>query len=79
MLKLSNKEKIILSYLITNCEIYQLNEKEALKYIKDKFSKSISRRTYYNYKNIVYRDHSKNSPYFGLLRFHDSKQRSKDD
>lgn len=78
MLKLSNKEKLILSYLITNCEIYQLNEKEALKYIKDKFSKSISRRTYYNYKNIVYRDHSKNSPYFGLLRFHDSKQRSKD-
>ena len=78
MLKLSDKEKQILLYLITNCEIYQLNESEALKYIKDKVSKSISRRTYYNYKKIIYKDHTKNSPYFGLFRFHDSKQRSKD-
>ena len=78
MLKLSDKEKQILLYLITNCEIYQLNESEALKYIKDKDSKSISRRTYYNYKNQIYKDHDKNSPYFGLFRFHDSIQRSKD-
>ena len=78
MLKLSNKEKQILSYLITNCEIYQLNENESLKYIKEKFRQSISRRTYYNYKNYIYKDHDKNSPYFGLLRFHSSKKRSKD-
>jgi hypothetical protein len=78
MLQLSDKEKLSLSYLITNCEIYQLNEKEALGYIKDKFPKSISRRTYYNYKNQIYKDHDKNSPYFGLFRFQNSKQRSKD-
>jgi hypothetical protein len=78
MLKLSEKEKQTLSYLITNCEIYQLNEQEALEYIKNKFSKPISRRTYYNYKNKVYEDHDKNSPYSGLYRFQESKQRSKD-
>ena len=78
MLKLSHKEKRTLSYLITNCEIYQLNEKEALEYIKTKFSKPISRRAYYNYKNKVYEEHDKNSPYSGLYRFQESKQRSKD-
>jgi hypothetical protein len=78
MLKLSDKEKRTLSYLITNCEIYQLNEKEALEYIKNKFSKSISRRAYYNYKNKVYEEHDKNSLYSGLYRFQESKQRSKD-
>jgi hypothetical protein len=78
VLQLSNKEKQFLLYLITNCQIYQLNESEALQYIKGKFSKSISRRTYYNYKSQVYDEHDKNSPYFGLFRFHESKQRSKD-
>lgn len=78
MLQLSNKEKLSLSYLITNCEIYQLNESEALQYIKEKFPKPISRRTYYNYKNHIYNNHYKNSPYFRLFRFHDSKQSSKD-
>jgi hypothetical protein len=78
MLKLSDKEKLTLSYLITNCEIYQLNEKEALEYIKNKFSKPISRRAYYNYKNQMYKDHDKNAPFFGLFRFHSPKQRSKD-
>src|SRR5688572_6158655 len=78
MLQLSNKEKQSLLYLITNCEIYQLNEKEALEYIKNKFSKPISRRTYYNYKSQMYKDHDKNAPFFGLFRFHESKQRSKD-
>ena len=78
MLQLSNKEKLSLSYLITNCEIYQLNESEALQYIKEKFPKPISRRTYYNYKNHIYNKHYKNLPYFRLFRFHDSKKRSKD-
>lgn len=78
IIKLSDKEKISLSYLITNCEIYQLHESEALKYIKNKFLKSISRRTYYNYKSQMYKDHDKNAPFFGLFRFHGTKQRSKD-
>ena len=76
MLKLSGKEKQILLYLITNCEIYQLTESEAFKYIKDKFSKSISRRLYYKYKSQMYNDHEKNAPFFGLFRFHESRQRS---
>ena len=78
MLKPSNKEKQILLYLIANCEIYQLTENEALKYIKDKFSKAISRRTYYNYKNQMYKDHDKNASFSGLFRFHESRQRSRD-
>ena len=78
MLKLSDKEKQFLFYLITNCEIYQLTENEALKYIKDKFAKVISRRSYYNYKSQMYKDHDKSAPFFGLFRFHESKQRSKD-
>jgi len=78
MLQLSDKEKQILLYIITNCEIYQLNEKEALEYIKNKFLKPISRKTYYNYKSQIYKDHDKNAPFFGLLRFLESKQRSKD-
>ena len=78
MLHLSNKDKQFLLYLITNCEIYQLNEQEALEYIKNKFSKRISRRSYYNYKNQMYKDHDKNAAFFGLLRFHESKQSSKD-
>ncbi len=77
MLQSSGKQKLL--YLITNCEIYQLNEKEALEYIKNMFSKPISRRTYYNYKNQVYEEHDKNSPYSGLLRFNESKQRFKRD
>ena len=64
MLKLSNKEKQLLFYLITNCEIYQLNEKESLAYIKNKFSKPISRRVCYSYKNQMYKDHDKNAPFF---------------
>lgn len=78
MLNLSYKEKQSLLYLITNCKIYQLNEKEALRYIKNKFLRPISRRLYYNYKNQMYKDHDKNAPFFGLFRFHESKQRSKD-
>ncbi|HET9805396.1 MAG TPA: hypothetical protein VFP49_00655 [Nitrososphaeraceae archaeon] len=77
-MQFTNKEKQFLLYLITNCEIYQLNEKEALEHIKNKFSKPISRRTYYNYKSKVYEEHDKNVPFFGLFRFHESKERSKD-
>jgi hypothetical protein len=55
-----------------------LNEKEALEYIKNKFLKPISRRSYYNYKSKIYKEHDKSAPFFGLFRSHESKQRSKD-
>jgi hypothetical protein len=78
MLQISPEQKQFLLYLITNCEIYQLNEKEALEYIKNKFLKPISRRSYYNYKSKMYKEHDKIAPFFELFRFHESKQRSKD-
>ena len=53
MSKLSFKEKLILNFIVTNCEIYTLNEEEALEYILFNFSKPISRRTYYNYKKMI--------------------------
>jgi hypothetical protein len=54
MAKSSIVEKIVLTFLVTNCEIYQLDEKEAFQYIRVHFSKPVSRRTYYNYKKMVY-------------------------
>ena len=54
MAKPSVQEKLVLTFLITNSEIYRLNEKEALKYIQFNFSKPISRRTFYNYKKMIY-------------------------
>jgi hypothetical protein len=54
MTKPSVQDKLILTFLITNSEIYRLNEKEALKYIQFYIPKPISRRTYYNYKKMIY-------------------------
>jgi hypothetical protein len=54
MAKPSAQEKLVLTFLITNSEIYRLNEKEALEYIHYNFSKPISRRTLYNYKKMIY-------------------------
>src|ERR671917_400652 len=54
MSKLSFKEKLILTFIVTNCEIYAFKEEEALKYTQFNFSKPISRRTYYNYKKTIY-------------------------
>ena len=48
-------ENLILSFLVTNCEIYKLNEPEALHYISFYFLEPVSRRTYYNYKRKIYR------------------------
>jgi len=57
------KEKPIL-YLIKSCENYDLNEKESIDSInKVLCNKSISRRTYYNYKKKLY-----DSQTFGLLK-----------
>jgi hypothetical protein len=61
MTKPSIQDKLILTFLITNSEIYRLNEKEALKYIKFYVPKPISRRTYYNYKKMVYSNYSLSS------------------
>jgi hypothetical protein len=63
---LYDKQKLVLIYIVTNCEIYCLNEKEAMQYIKLNFGQ-ISRRTYYNYKNEIYHRYEKN-PLFALIR-----------
>jgi hypothetical protein len=47
-------EKIILTFLIVNSEIYKLNEQDALKYIHCSILQPISRRTLYNYKKMIY-------------------------
>jgi hypothetical protein len=67
MSKLTKKEKRILSFIITNCELYHLNETEAMTYIGDNFSRPISKRTYYCYKNRIYNDYKKSSIYSELL------------
>ena len=48
------KEKLVLTFLVVNCEIYRLNEDEALEYIHFNLLNPISKRTYYNYKRRVY-------------------------
>jgi hypothetical protein len=57
------KEKPIL-YLIKSCENYDLNERESIESINKVLGeKSISRRTYYNYKKKLY-----DSQTFSLLK-----------
>ena len=57
------REKPIL-YLIKSCENYDLNERESIESINKVLGdKSISRRTYYNYKKKLY-----DSQTFGLLK-----------
>ncbi|MDF0682311.1 MAG: hypothetical protein P0116_15245 [Candidatus Nitrosocosmicus sp.] len=57
------KEKLIL-YLIKSCENYDLDERQSIDSINRVLgNKSISRRTYYNYKKKLY-----NSQTFGLLK-----------
>jgi len=58
MVKISENEKIILSYLVTNCEFYHLTENESLDYISLNFPRPISRRTLYNYKRMIYDNYS---------------------
>ena len=65
--KFNDKEKQILKYLVTNCEIYSLNEAESLQYIKDHFVRPISRRTYYAYKKELYKEHGDHFPDFKLF------------
>ena len=54
MQKFSMSEKRILKLMIVDCDSHQMTEKESLYYIRKRFGRKISRRTYYNYKNLVY-------------------------
>lgn len=58
MIKISENEKILLSYLVINGEFYHLTEGELLDYISLNFPKPISRRTLYNYKRMIYDNYS---------------------
>jgi hypothetical protein len=40
--------------MIVDCEYHHMTERESLGYIRRQFGRRISRRTYYNYKNLVY-------------------------
>lgn len=40
--------------MIVDCDYHHMTERESLAYIRRQFGKNISRRTYYNYKNIIY-------------------------
>lgn len=59
MPQFTTKNKLILTLLVINCEIYQLTETEAMKYFKQSFGKAVSRRTYYNYKKSIYLNYEK--------------------
>ena len=54
MRRFSPIEKRMLKLMIVDCEYHHMTERESLSYIRRQFGKRISRRTYYNYKNIVY-------------------------
>lgn len=68
MSKLSSKETLILQYIVTNCEIFHLNEREALEYIRNNLPKAISKRTHYYYKNLIYKIQEEQSVYFKLFK-----------
>lgn len=59
MPQFSEKKKLILTFLVVNCEMNQLTEKEARRYIKHNFGRDVSRRTYYNYRNSVNHNYEK--------------------
>jgi hypothetical protein len=44
----------MLKLMIVDCDAHHMTEKESLYYISMQFGRGISRRTYYNYKNIIY-------------------------
>lgn len=56
MPQFTEKKKMILTLLVINCEMNHLTGNEALKYIKQAYGKDISRRTYYNYKESVFKN-----------------------
>jgi hypothetical protein len=54
MKKLSIEEKQLLLQLIKSCEFYHLNEKQSIECVTNILNRSLSRRTYYNYKCKLY-------------------------
>lgn len=54
MSKFSLTEKRILKLMIVDCDAQHMTEKESLYYISKQFGREISRRTYYNYKHVIY-------------------------
>ena len=54
MHRFSPCEKRMLKLMIVDCDAHHMTEKESLYYIRKQFGRRISRRTYYNYKNIIY-------------------------
>jgi hypothetical protein len=54
MHRFSQPEKRMLKLMIVDCDCHHMTEKESLYYISKQFGRGISRRTYYNYKNIIY-------------------------
>ncbi|MDF0682487.1 MAG: hypothetical protein P0116_16135 [Candidatus Nitrosocosmicus sp.] len=83
MPQFSERKKLILTFLVINCGMYLLNENEALKYIKHNFGSAISRRTYYNYRNTVFKSYEKSlldnyqKDYPGLSIHHDISRSNK--
>jgi hypothetical protein len=83
MPQFSERKKLILTFLVINCGMYLLKEGEAMKYIKQNFGKAISRRTYYNYRNAIFRNYEKSlldnyqKDYPGLNMHYDISRSSK--
>jgi len=53
-MKFSLVKKRLLKLMIVDCDYHHMTERESLSYIRRQIGKRISRRTYYNYKNLVY-------------------------
>jgi len=51
--KVTGREKAALDQLVLDCSLYNFSEKEALEYIKTRFGKGISDRTYRRYKKNI--------------------------
>ena len=82
MPQFSERKKLILNFLVINCGIHHLTEEEAMKYIRLNFGNDISRRTYYNYKKILYNNNYEsrqdvNTSYPGLSMVNDFTKSNK--
>lgn len=53
MTHITSKNTQILIFLIVNCQIWNMNERECLYYIVREIGKPISKRTLYNYKHQI--------------------------
>jgi hypothetical protein len=51
--KITTRDKHALNELVLDCTLYSFSEKEALEYIKKRFGKRISDRTYRRYKKNI--------------------------